>query len=832
MAEVTVKRLAVVVGMPVQRLLSRLTEAGMSFTDPEQIISDEQRQQLLNHLQGGLGAAEAKPRTIIRKRKQGSSVTESVTTARSSNKVKVEVRKKRTIAQPVIEAEVDSPEEQSSIGLEPEIVDTAQQDVADTAQAALSTEETAVAPSLDPPPEAKVLGVENEPTKVDARTRSKGKTGQAADGDDKTNKKAKRRGAEVVSNKLSRHDLLRAVKAGHADDVDLARKRGRKRGAKTSALHKHAFEKPTAPVVHEVTIPEVLLVSELAQKMSLKATEIVKILFKMGVTVTVNQTIDQDTAVLVVEELGHKARPVSSTAIEDDLLRSFDDETVEQITRAPIVTIMGHVDHGKTSLLDYIRRTRVTAAEAGGITQHIGAYHVQTQRGSITFLDTPGHEAFTAMRARGAQCTDIVVLVVAADDGVMPQTIEAIQHAKAAGVPIVVAINKIDKEEADPDKIKTALSQYEVIPEAWGGETMFVEVSAKTGLGIDDLLETLSLQAEVLELKAPVNLPAKGVVVESRLDKNRGTVATLIVQLGQLRKGDILLTGTTYGKVRAMFNEVGEEVMQAGPSTPVEILGLTEVPSAGDDAMVVADDRKAREVASYRLERDKKLKLAQAQATNVENLFSQLQNDKVKTLHIVLKADVQGSVEAIRESLSKLNNEEVAVKLIASGVGGISESDVNLARTSNAMVIGFNVRADSGARGLVEREGLMMKYYSVIYHVLDDIKQLLSGMLDPKIEEKIVGTAQVRDVFRSSKIGAIAGCMVQEGLVKRNRPIRVLRDNIVIYEGELESLRRFKEDVSEVRNGMECGIGVKHYNDVKVGDQIEVFEVNEITREL
>jgi translation initiation factor IF-2 len=546
--------------------------------------------------------------------------------------------------------------------------------------------------------------------------------------------------------------------------------------------------------------------------------------------VTINQALDQETAAIVVEELGHKVKLIKEDALEESLVA--EELEGEAVDRAPVVTIMGHVDHGKTSLLDYIRRSKVAAGEAGGITQHIGAYHVETENGMVTFLDTPGHAAFTAMRARGAKATDIVVLVVAADDGVMPQTREAVQHAKAAGVPLIVAVNKIDKEDADPDRVRNELSQEEVIPEAWGGDTIFVNVSAHTGDGVDDLLEAILLQAELLELKAVKDGPARGVIIESRLDKGRGPVATVLVQQGTLNKGDMLLAGLEYGRVRAMINELGAQVESAGPSIPVEVLGLSGVPSAGDEVTVVQDERKAKEVASFRQEKTRDTKLARQQAAKLENMFNQMEEGEVQTLNLVLKADVQGSVEAIADALEKLSTDEVRVNIVASGVGGINESDVNLAMASNAVIIGFNVRADSASKRLIDEEDLELRYYSVIYDLIDQIKSAMTGMLAPEFKEEIIGLAEVRDVFRSPKFGNVAGCMVVEGVIKRNNPIRVLRENVVIYEGELESLRRFKEDVNEVKQGVECGIGVKNYNDVKPGDQIEVYERVQVERTL
>lgn len=604
-----------------------------------------------------------------------------------------------------------------------------------------------------------------------------------------------------------------------------------KNGKKGSSLQQ-SFTKPAVPVNRDVVIGETITVAELANKMAVKATEIIKTMMKMGEMVTINQVIDQETAQLVAEEMGHKVILRKENELEESVLEDRD-VNAEKVTRAPVVTIMGHVDHGKTSLLDYIRKAKVAAGEAGGITQHIGAYHVETEDGKmITFLDTPGHAAFTSMRARGAKATDIVVLVVAADDGVMPQTIEAIQHAKAAGVPIVVAVNKIDKPEANPDRVEQELLQHEVIAEKFGGDTQFVYVSAKKGTGVDELLDAILLQSEVLELTAVKEGMASGVVIESYLDKGRGPVATILVQSGTLHRGDIVLCGFEYGRVRAMRDENGKDIDAAGPSIPVEVLGLSGVPAAGDEATVVRDEKKAREVALYRQGKFRDVKLARQQKAKLENMFSNMAEGDVAELNVIVKADVQGSVEAIVQSLQELSTAEVKVKVVGSGVGGITETDATLAAASNAIVLGFNVRADASARRIIENENIDLRYYSIIYELLNEIKAAMSGMLQPEFKQEIIGLAEVRDVFRHPKFGAIAGCMVTEGVVKRNNPIRVLRDNVVIFEGELESLRRFKDDVSEVRNGMECGIGVKNYNDVKVGDQIEVFEVVEVKRSI
>ena len=635
--------------------------------------------------------------------------------------------------------------------------------------------------------------------------------------------KAKKGGRDDESNKNERESNRRNLKDG---------KFGKGKNGKKGAALQQAFTKPVQAVKTDVVIGETITVAELANKMATKATEIIKAMMKMGEMVTINQVLDQETAQLVAEELGHKVILRNENELEEEVLGDRD-VNAEKVTRAPVVTIMGHVDHGKTSLLDYIRKAKVAAGEAGGITQHIGAYHVEMDDGKmITFLDTPGHAAFTSMRARGAKATDIVVLVVAADDGVMPQTIEAIQHAKAAGAPLVVAVNKIDKPEANPERVEQELLQYDVIAEKFGGDVQFVYVSAKKGTGVDELLEAILLQSEVLELTAVKNAMATGVVIESYLDKGRGPVATILVQSGTLTKGDILLCGFEYGRVRAMRDENGKEINEAGPAIPVEVLGLSGVPAAGDEATVVRDEKKAREVALYRQGKFREVKLARQQKAKLENMFSNMAEGDVAELNVIVKADVQGSVEAIVQSLMELSTDEVKVKVVGSGVGGITETDATLAAASNAIIVGFNVRADGSARRIIENENIDLRYYSIIYELLNEIKAAMSGMLQPEFKQEIIGMAEVRDVFRHPKFGAIAGCMVTEGIVKRNNPIRVLRDNVVIFEGELESLRRFKDDVSEVRNGMECGIGVKNYNDVKVGDQIEVFEVVEVKRSI
>ncbi|MGD8176080.1 translation initiation factor IF-2 [Marinimicrobium sp. ARAG 43.8] len=651
--------------------------------------------------------------------------------------------------------------------------------------------------------------------------------------DDEGSKHRKRAGKGkrgMGPKKNSKADLYAMVEEETESEEVLARRRSVRAAHKAS--NKHAFKKPTGKIIHDVEIPETITVGELAQRMNVKSGAVIKQLMKMGVMATINQPLEQETSQLLVEEFGHN--PVLKS--DDEIEHKLEEELGVRVkgdgeARAPVVTVMGHVDHGKTSLLDYIRKTKVASGEAGGITQHIGAYRVPTSHGEVAFLDTPGHAAFTAMRARGAQCTDVVILVVAADDGVMPQTEEAIQHSKAAGVPMVVAINKCDKPEADPERVKNELAAKDVIPEDWGGDTQFIEVSAHTGDGIDELLEAVSLQAEILELKAVVDAPAQGVVVEARVEKGRGVVATLLVQQGTLNHGDLVLAGQSYGRVRAMTNELGQKVTAVGPSSPVEILGLDTAPSAGDDFAVLEDERKAREVAEFRAEKERKEKLQRQQAAKLENMFANMETDQKKILPVVVKADVRGSLEAIQSALMEIGNEEVEVNIVSSGVGGITENDVNLALTSGAIVFGFNVRAAAGTRRLAETEGVEIRYYSIIYQLLDDVKGALSGMLEPERVETIVGIADVREVFSSPKFGQVAGCMVTEGTVHRNKPIRVLRDNVVIFEGELESLRRYKDDVNEVRNGMECGIGVKNY-DVKVGDQIEVYDVKEVARAL
>ncbi|MEQ8495775.1 MAG: translation initiation factor IF-2 [Gammaproteobacteria bacterium] len=862
MAEVTVQQFAGVVGISVDRLVQQLSEAGLPTKTADDTITDDEKSQLLSYLRRihGKNEAASEPAKITLKRKTVSELkvpaersrvrARGVKTATPAKTVSVEVRKKRTYVKRALVAEEEAARvEKESAERERE---RAEEEAARQAEETRLAEQRAREEAAAAEEEARRAAEEEaarkeaeERARAEAEARAAAEAAAAAEqvnaapaapapaaarpapapaADKKKPAKGKGRERDGGETRFGRKELHVAS--------DKSGRRRRKPGGRrvlTGTSSKHGFERPTAPVVREVLIPETITVGELAQRMSVKAAEVIKAMMNLGTMVTINQPIDADTAFLLVEEMGHKPKIVREDAIEASLQEvSVNEGDLEP--RAPVVTIMGHVDHGKTSLLDYIRETRVAAGEAGGITQHIGAYSVDTATGPITFLDTPGHEAFTAMRARGAKVTDIVIIVVAADDGVMPQTEEAVKHARAGGVPLIVAVNKIDKPEAQPDRIKQELANRDVIPEDWGGDVQFVNVSAKTGEGVENLLEAVSLQAEVLELKAVPGGPARGAVIESRLDKGRGPVATILVQSGQLKRGDVLLAGGEYGRVRAMLNARGEQVNEAGPSEPVEVLGLSGVPNAGDEATVVDDERKAREVAAFRVEREREGKLARQQAAKLENMFAQMKEGEQASVRLLLKTDVQGSCEALADALTRLGNEEVRVDLVSTGVGGINESDVNLAHASQATMIGFNVRADAAARRLVEEEGVELRYYSVIYDVIDDVKAAINGLLSPEIKETIVGIAQVRDVFRSSQFGAIAGCIVSEGTVKRSNPIRVLRDNVVIYEGELESLRRFKDDVNEVRAGTECGIGVKNYNDVKPGDQIEVYERTVVAR--
>ncbi|WP_237885462.1 translation initiation factor IF-2 [Pseudomonas sp. PGPR40] len=841
MTQVTVKQLADEVKTPVERLLQQMREAGLPHTAADEGVSDSEKQSLLTHLKSSHKAKVEEPRKITLQRK-----TTSTLRVAGSKSISVEVRKKKVFVQrspEEIEAErkrelderraVENAARQKA---EEEAKRRAEEEARRQPAAAQTATNAAVAAPVavaEPVRESAPVVAAAPAPAADTRKRDEQRRPDKPRADD-----SNRRGSGDGERKNAPHRASVKEKAPAprvaprtTDEESDGFRRGGRGKAKLKKRNAHGFQSPTGPVVREVKIGETITVGDLAQQMSVKAAEIIKFMFKLGTPATINQVLDQETAQLVAEELGHKVTLVSDTALEDSLAESLKFEG-EAFSRAPVVTVMGHVDHGKTSLLDYIRRAKVAAGEAGGITQHIGAYHVETERGMVTFLDTPGHAAFTAMRARGAKATDIVILVVAADDGVMPQTVEAVQHAKAAGVPLVVAVNKIDKPGADLDRIRSELSVHGVTSEEWGGDTPFVSVSAKVGTGVDELLEAVLLQAEVLELKATPSAPGRGVVVESRLDKGRGPVATVLVQDGTLRQGDMVLVGSNYGRVRAMLDENGKPIKDAGPSIPVEILGLDGTPDAGDEMSVVADEKKAREVALFRQGKFREVKLARAHAGKLENIFENMGQEEKKTLNIVLKSDVRGSLEALNGALNGLGNDEVQVRVVGGGVGGITESDANLALASNAVLFGFNVRADAGARKIVEQEGLDMRYYNVIYDIIEDVKKALTGMLGSDVRENILGIAEVRDVFRSPKFGAIAGCMVLEGTVHRNRPIRVLREDIVIFEGELESLRRFKDDASEVRAGMECGIGVKSYNDVKVGDKIEVFEKVQVARSL
>lgn len=889
MTDVTVKSLAAEIQTPVDRLVQQFADAGIRKSAEDSVTAQE-KEALLAHLNREHASG---PDKLTLQRKTRSTLSIPGTGGKSKS-VQIEVRKKRTfVKRDPQEAERLAAEEEAKREAEEtarrEAEEAAKREAEEKAKR--EAEEKAKREAADKAKReaAEKEKVSNQQTDEVTKARHAEKArleAEAAELKRKTEEEARRKLEEDA--KRAAEEARRMAEAGTKDwegttedsdyhvttsqharqaedenDREVEGGRGRSRTTAKASRHKkgnkhseskadreearaagrggkggrhrrgstlqQGFQKPAQAVNRDVIIGETITVAELANKMAVKGSQVIKAMMKMGAMATINQVIDQETAQLVAEEMGHKVILRRENELEEAVM-SDRDTGAQAEPRAPVVTIMGHVDHGKTSLLDYIRSTKVASGEAGGITQHIGAYNVHTDNGNITFLDTPGHAAFTAMRARGAQATDIVVLVVAADDGVMPQTIEAIQHAKAAQVPVVVAVNKIDKPEADPDRVKNELAQYGVIPEEWGGESQFVHVSAKAGTGIDELLDAILLQSEVLELKAVRNGMASGVVIESFLDKGRGPVASVLVREGTLHKGDIVLCGFEYGRVRAMRNELGKEVTEAGPSIPVEILGLSGVPVAGDEATVVRDEKKAREVALYRQGKFREVKLARQQKAKLENMFANMTEGEVSEVNIVLKADVQGSVEAICDSLLKLSTDEVKVKIVGSGVGGITETDATLAAASNAIIVGFNVRADASARKVIEAESLDLRYYSVIYSLIDEVKQAMSGMLAPEYKQQIIGLAEVRDVFKSPKFGAIAGCMVTEGVVKRHNPIRVLRENVVIYEGELESLRRFKDDVNEVRNGMECGIGVKNYNDVRTGDMIEVFEIIEIQR--
>ena len=929
MSDTTISQLAKSVGVSDKVLLEKLKEAGITKSSGTDMITTEEKNRLLRHIQSGGGSAPGgSGKRMSLKR---SSSTQQVRGSGQSNKVNVEVRKKRTVRKPAAEA-TEQPDSQpaasrpstsqaaeeielpsnipasakargdSTARQEESQEDTASRDQ-DTRESAAATasasgkpaeaaETTETAPEQDGQAADEVShsarqheeDSAGEATVADtgaaepAATTPQSPSEQASDTAAEADKAPESPGAQKAAEEKKagegqgrrrhgpkgksdteqrqeaerRNESKKSKKAKGkkkqnakeytmvADDDDSQQNQGalseieRKRGDRNIDLKKVAvqeFKKPATPVSRVVEVPESITVAELAQRMAIKSGQLIKSMMKLGIMATANQTIDQDTAVLVLEELKYEYKLIKEDAIEEEL--AVDYSGARTVQRAPVVTIMGHVDHGKTSLLDYIRKARVTSGEAGGITQHIGAYAVHTEHGDITFLDTPGHEAFTAMRSRGATCTDLVVLVVAADDGVMPQTVEAIEHAKAAGVPLVIAVNKMDKPQADPDRVKNELTQYGIVPEEWGGETIFTPVSALQGTGVDEMMENVLLQSEVLELEAVAEGPAKGVVIEAKLQKGKGPVATVLVQAGQLNKGDVLIAGQEFGRVRSLMNDRGQQVKQAGPSTPVEIIGLSGVPASGDEVLMVQDEKKAKEVAEFRQNKAREEKLARQQSARLSNLFEQMnQSQEYQTLSIIVRADVQGSLEAICDALNKLSGEQVKVNIISQGVGAITASDITLATASEAIVFGFNVRAPAQVRKQAEQEGVELRYYSVIYNLIDEVRQAMEGLLSPELKEKIVGIADVRDVFRSSRIGAIAGCMVTEGVVKRNNPIRVLRNQVVVYEGRLESLRRFKDDVMEVKKGMECGIGVKNYNDVHPGDQIEVYETYEVKREI
>ncbi|MEY2700317.1 MAG: Translation initiation factor, partial [Pseudomonadota bacterium] len=911
MSDVTVRQLAEVVGIPLERLLGQLGEAGLSVSNADDKLNDAEKLKLLSFLRQSHGKDQndlADPKRVTLQRRTVSELKQGQVPGKGTKTISVEVRKRRTY---VKRSELETPERaedavETDVATTPEITESvtietpsvsepetaiqqpvvaedahdaatmAEQTAPETSKPSHAEAELATPQAIQPQETAapKTVGTTTPPARHESprsATPAAGERNQTTrppqrnDGSRPASQHTPRSGdsrgqgqqrpgsapssyagrnnpsaiaaaaTPPPSPAAGRNDARGKKKStgserggrrdedfreGSDDDARKGGNRNKKKGKGTRQVvlpeQKHGFERPTAPVVREVSVPESITPSELASRMSVKGAEVIRVLMKMGVMTTINQPIDQDTAVLVVEEMGHTPVLHDDDPLETEITASIAAEAdAEQRTRAPVVTIMGHVDHGKTSLLDYIRKSRVAAGEAGGITQHIGAYQVKTDHGAVTFLDTPGHAAFTAMRARGARVTDIVILVVAADDGVMPQTKEAVEHSRAAGVPIVVAMNKIDKPDADPDRVKQELVVLNVVPEEWGGDVQFVPVSAKTGQGIDALIDAVLIQAEVLELKAPFDTPASGVVLESKLEKGRGPVADILVQRGHLRKGDFILCGKEFGRVRAMFNENGKPLKEAGPSTPVEVIGLSAAPDAGDDFIVVSDERKAREIATQREEKQRHSKLAAQQANKLEDLFSRMGAEEAVELALVLKTDVQGSLEALRTALTALSTDKVKVRIISGGVGGITETDANLAVASSAILIGFNVRADASARRLIEERGLDLHYYSVIYDAIDEIKKSINGMLEPEYREQIVGIAEVREVFRSSKFGTIAGCMVIEGHVKRNLPIRVLRDNVVVFEGSLESLRRFKDDAAEVKAGMECGIGVKNYTDVR-----------------
>jgi len=845
MSKVTVSQLADVLGVDITKLLLQLKDAGIEASGGEDAVSNDDKKKLLGYLRASHGKVESDataPRKVTLKRKSLSELRVSGQGPRAATRtVNVEVRKRRTyVKREVVQEQMgtgDADREEAKQLLEESRAkraaeEQAVKDAADKIKFDQEEKERLVA-------EEKTRQVTEEKNRQEAEEKAN-RQEEKKRAEDEEKKREEERSRKLAEEKRRREQEKKKPKTRYgrkelhvsAGAAVRRRKPGLRSRPSSSRPSEHGFSKPTAPVLREVAISEAITVSELAKQMAVKASEVIKVLMGMGIMVTINQSLDQDTAILVVEEMGHTAVAADEKDIEQELVAEEPVIEGDAVPRPPVVTVMGHVDHGKTSLLDHIRKSKVADAEAGGITQHIGAYHVKTERGIITFLDTPGHAAFTAMRARGAQATDIVILVVAADDGVMPQTREAIQHSRAAGTPIIVAINKIDKPDADLDKVKTELSKEEVIPEDWGGEDIFVNVSAITGEGIDSLLENVLLQAEVMELTANPESMARGVVVESSLDKGRGPVATLLIQQGTLKRGDMILAGQEYGRVRAMFDESGEAIETAGPSMPAVVQGLSGVPQAGDEMLAVANERKARNAASQRQDRQRENRLARQQAAKLQNLFDNMGQDEQTNVNLLIRADVQGSVEALRDALSSLSNDDVKVNIVASGVGAITENDASLAHASSAIIIGFNVRADATARKVIQEHELDLHYYSVIYDAIDEVKKAISGLLGTEVREQILGLAEVKDVFRSSKLGAIAGCLVVEGSVKRDNPIRVLRENVVIFEGELESLRRFKDEAKEVQSGVECGIGVKMYNDVIPGDHIECFERIEVARTL
>lgn len=849
MSKVTVSQLAEVLGVDVSKLLVQLGEAGIEGSSADGAVSNDDKKKLLAHLRASHGKRETDataPRKVTLKRKTVSELRVAGSGPRASTRtVNVEVRKRRTyVKREVVQETLGTDDanreearrilEQSRIQRETE--EKVRQEVVEQAVREKAEAELKVAEEV-----ARKEAEEQSRKEAEEKVQQEAAKRVAEDEERKREEERSRKVAEEQRRREQEKSRSKARPSTRYGRKELhvaggATARRRKPGTRvrrtSSQPSEHGFSRPTAPVLREIAVPEAITVADLAKLMAVKAGEVIKVLMQMGMMVTINQPLDQDTAILVVEEMGHTAKQAEAKDLESQLIVEVEDVTGEAVSRPPVVTVMGHVDHGKTSLLDYIRKSHIADSEAGGITQHIGAYSVQTDRGMVTFLDTPGHAAFTSMRARGAQATDIVILVVAAEDGVMPQTKEAIHHARAANTPIIVAVNKIDKPNADPDRVRTELSKEEVIPEDWGGEDIFVNVSAKTGEGIDDLLESILLQAEVMELKAVDDAQARGVVVEASLDKGRGPIATLLVQQGTLKRGDMILAGQEFGRARAMFDQQGDTIQSAGPSTPAVIQGLSGVPMAGDEFLAVANERKAREAASQRKDQQRDSRLARQQAAKLQNLFENMGKEEQTTVNLLIRADVQGSVEALRDALTRLSSDEVEVTIIASGVGAITENDASLAQASSAIIIGFNVRADASARKVIQEHELDLHYYSVIYDAIDEVKKAITGMLGTEIREQIIGLAEVKDVFRSSRLGAIAGCLVVEGNVKRSNPIRVLRDNVVIFEGELESLRRFKDDVKEVQSGTECGIGVKMYNDIKPGDHIECFERIEVARSL